>query len=218
MTRSTFDAVLKDLHLSIIQMGDLVDSQIKKSVKALVDQDEKLANEVIKNDDLIDNLQKEIEDKCVKSIAREQPLAKDLRFIFTTIKIVTDLERMADHAVDIAKICKHLIGEKYIKELIDIPRMSLLISDLLKKSIDAYIVADPKKAKETAKLDDNIDNIYKQVFSELLVIMMGSPQTIKQASQFLFIGKYLERIADHATNICESTIYLATGEVVDLNE
>jgi phosphate transport system protein len=218
MTRGSFDIHLQGLNNDILRMGSMVEKQIKQCIEALVNQDEQLANKVIQNDDLVDNLEKEIEDKCIKLIATQQPLALDLRNIFTTTKIVTDLERMADHAVDIAKITLRLKGEKYIKQLIDIPRMAEIVSEMIRLSLDAYVEGNSEKAYEICKMDDKIDAIYRQVFSELLVLMMEDPSTIKQSTQFLFICKFLERVADHVTNICEWTIYLVTGEQKDLNE
>ncbi|MCM8711554.1 phosphate signaling complex protein PhoU [Clostridium sp. SYSU_GA19001] len=218
MTRGSFDIHLQGLHQEILRMGSIVEKQIYQCIEALVHQDETLANKIIKDDDLVDNLQKEIEDKCIKLIATQQPLALDLRSIFTTTKIVTDLERMADHAVDIAKITLRLKNEKYIKQLIDIPKMADIVKEMIKNSIDAYVSGNVQKAYDTCKMDDKIDAIYKQVFSELLTIMAGDSTTINQVTQFLFICKFLERVADHATNICEWTIYLVTGEQKDLNE
>lgn len=218
MTRNSFDANLHELHSDLLRMGSVVEKQIYKCIEALVNQDSALAEEVIKNDDIVDDMQREIEGKCIKLTATQQPLAHDLRNIFTTTKIVTDLERMADHAVDIAKITQRLIGEKYIKQLIDIPRMAAIVREMIKLSLDAYVQGDVEKAYSTCKMDDEVDGIYRQVFSELLVLMMEDTTTIKQATQFLFVCKFLERVADHTTNICEWTIYLVTGEQVDLNE
>lgn len=218
MTRGSFDIHLRELHDDILRMGSIVEKQIHQCIEALVNQDAKLASKIIENDDLVDNLQKEIEDKCIKLIATQHPLAHDLRKIFTTSKIVTDLERMADYAVDIAKITTRLKGEKYIKQLIDIPRMGDIVKEMIKLSLDSYIEGNVEKAYQICKMDDEIDAIYKQVFSELLVIMMADSSAIKQATQFLFICKFLERFADHTTNICEWTIYLVTGEQKDLNE
>jgi phosphate transport system protein len=218
MTRNSFDVNLHGLHNDLLKMGSAVEKQIHNCIEALVNQNSALAEEVIKNDDIVDNLNKEIDSKCIKLIATQQPLALDLRTIFTTTKIVTDLERMADHAVDIAKITQRLIGEKYIKQLIDIPRMAEIVKEMIHLSIDAYVRGDVEKAYDTCKMDDKVDAIYRQVFSELLVLMMGDSTTIKQATQFLFVCKFLERVADHATNICEHTIYLVTGEQIDLND
>lgn len=218
MTRKSFDINLEELHNDLVRMGSIVEKQIYDSVDALVNQNDELANKIIKDDDIVDNIETEIENKCIMLIAREQPLAKDLRNIFTTIKIVTDLERMADHAVDIAKIVLRIKDEKYIKELVDIPRAAKIVQEMIKESLDAYIAGDVDKAYAVCKMDDEIDAIYKKVFSDLLAIMAKDQSIVNQAAQFLFVGKFLERIADHVTNICEWTIYLVTGEQKDLNE
>lgn len=218
MVRKTFDGELDSLHHDLIRMGNTVEKQIDDCITALVHQDENLANEVIKNDDIVDKIEIDIEEKCIKLIARQQPLATDLRRIFTTIKIVTDLERIADHAVDIAKVTLRIKDEKYIKPLIDIPRIAEIVQGMIKESLDAYVMLDTNEAERICKNDDIIDGIYKQVFRELLVFMMEDPKTITQATQFLFVCKFLERIGDHVTNICEWIIYLVTGEYKDLND
>ncbi|QAT40127.1 phosphate signaling complex protein PhoU [Clostridium sp. JN-9] len=218
MTRKGFDSELQYLHNDILRMGSIVEKQIHQSIESLVNQDDNLANTVIKNDDLVDNLQKEIESKCIILIAREQPLAIDLRTIFTSIKLVTDLERMADHAVDIAKIARILKNEKFIKELIDIPKMADIVQNMIKESLDAYVEGNVDKAYDVCEMDDQIDGIYRRVFNELLPMMTKDSSIVNQVTQFLFICKYLERVADHVTNICEWTIYLVTGEQKDLNE
>ena len=216
--RKIFEEELQDLHNSLLRMGSVVEKQIYLSIESLVNQDADKAEEIIKNDDIVDDLQKEIEDKCIKLIAMQQPLATDLRNIFTATKIATDLERMADHAVDIAKITKRLKDEKYIKELNGIPRMADIVKEMIKEALDAYVDGDVDNAYATCKMDDEIDSIYKAIFEELLQIMSKDSSTVAQAAQFLFVCKFLERIADHATNICEWTIYLVTGEQVDLND
>lgn len=218
MSRKNFDAELIHLHEELKKMGDIVKAQISDSIKALVSQDMNLADEVVRKDDLVDDLEKEIEDKCIKLIATRQPLAIDLRSVFTMSKIVTDLERIADHAVDIAKIAKQLEGQKYIKELIDIPRMSAIVEEMIDGCLETYMERDVDLAYAVCKKDDSVDAIYKQIFSELLVLMLGDPKVIQQATRFLFVAKFLERMADHTTNICEWTIYLITGKKVDLND
>lgn len=218
MARKIFESNLEELHNDLLKMGDIVEKQIYQSIEALVNKDISLAEKTIKDDDIVDNMQYEIEDKCIKLIATQQPLAGDLRKIFSTIKIVTDLERMADHAVDISKTAKILANEEYMKELVDIPKISKLVKKMIEQSLDSYVNADVEKAYEVCKMDDEVDEIYEQVFKELLVFMSSDPRLINQAAQFLFICKFLERIADHTTNICESTIYLVTGVQVDLNE
>lgn len=218
MTRKGFDSKLEELHNDLLRMGSIVEKQIYQSIESLIGQDEEMADMVIKNDDLVDDLQKEIENKCIILIAKEQPLAIDLRTIFTATKIVTDLERMADHAVDIGKITKRLKNEKYIKELIDIPQMARIVQNMIKESLDAYVAGDVDKAYEVCKMDDEIDALYRRTFEELLGMMSKDGSIINQATQFLFICKFLERVADHVTNVCEWTIYLVTGEQKDLNE
>ncbi|GLC32833.1 phosphate signaling complex protein PhoU [Clostridium omnivorum] len=218
MTRGSFDTNLQELHNDLLRMGSIVEKQIYECIEALVNQDDAQANKVIDNDDLVDELQREIEGKCIKLIATQQPLALDLRNIFTTTKIVTDLERMADHAVDIAKITKRLKGEKYIKQLIDIPKAADIVKEMIKQALDAYVEGNVEKAYAVCKMDDKVDALYKQVFSELLGLMAKDSSTVNQATQFLFVCKFLERVADHVTNICEWTIYLVTGDQVDLNE
>ncbi|AJA48190.1 phosphate-specific transport system accessory protein PhoU [Clostridium pasteurianum DSM 525 = ATCC 6013] len=218
MPRKVFDLHLEEMHTDLLRMGSMVEKQIFQCIESLVNQDQTLAQKVIDNDDIIDDMQKEIENKAIKLIAMQQPIAMDLRNIFTTTKIVTDLERIADHAVDIAKVTKRLKKYKDIKTLTNISHMADLVKEILKYSLDAYVQGDVKAAYAICKKDDEIDAIYKQIFSEFLVIMMENPKTINQLTQFLFACKYLERIADHTTNICESTIYLVTGEQIDLNE
>jgi len=218
MTRTGFDAALENLNEDLLRMGSIVEKQIRQSVEALVNKDEELAMQIIENDDLVDNLQREIEGKCIKLIAREQPLAIDLRVIFTVSKIVTDLERMADHAANIAKAVKRLKSEVYIKELVDIPRMSSIIEKMLKLALDSFIDRNIISAAEICKLDDEVDALFKRVFSDLLAIMSRDSSAINQGTQFMMIASKLERIGDHITNICEWNIYLVTGNHMDLNE
>lgn len=218
MTRTGFDIALGELHDELLRMGSIVEKQIHLCIEALVNQDEEMAVQIIANDDLVDDLQKDIEDKCIRLIGKEQPLATDLRVLFTTSKIVTDLERMADHAVDIAKIVRRIKKEKYINELINIQKMADKIKDMIKEALDAYVECDAKKAYAVSKKDDEVDIIYKIVFNQLIAEMIKDNSTVNQAAQLLFVCKYLERIGDHVTNICEWTIYQVTGEYKDLNE
>ncbi len=208
---------LENLQHEILRMGCLMEEAVKKSIKALVMQNAVLAKEVILADDELDELEHRIESHCIRLIATEQPVARDLRIIFTALKIITDLERMADHAVDIAKIAIRLADEQYIKPLIDIPRMADIAISMVKDSLDAYVHQNAAMAEEICKRDDTVDGLYAQIFRELLTYMMQDPQNISQATYFLFVGKYLERIADHATNVCEWVIYVDTGEHKELN-
>lgn len=199
-------------------MGGMVEKQINDCISALVKQDSSLAEEIIKNDNLVDTMENDIEEKCVKLIARQQPLATDLRRIFATIKLVTDLERIADYAVDISRITLQLKDDRYIKPLIDIPKMGEIVQLMIKGAIDAYVDLDVKAAEEICSMDDQVDILNRQVFRDLLDIMKRDPETIPQSTQFLFISKFLERAGDHVTNVCEWIIYLVTGEHRNLND
>jgi phosphate transport system protein len=218
MTRNYFDKELHELHLLMLKMCTEVEEALINTVYALKNQDINMAQAVIDGDDVIDDMESIIEDRCLKLIALQAPMAKDLRFIATALKIITDLERIADHAVDISKITIRLKDETYIKELIDIPRMGEMTTRMIKESIDAYVNQDAEKAKEVAKMDDEVDALHKQIFRELLLIMMEDPKKISQATSFLFVSKSLERIGDYVTNICEKIIYAVTSEHVNLND
>lgn len=217
MIRQNFQNSLKELQQQLLRMGSLVEEAIAHSVKALATQDEALAQSVIDKDDQIDDLELAIEEQCLKLIATQQPMAKDLRTISTGLKIITDLERMADNAVDIAKVAKRLSSEPLIKPLIDIPLMGECTQKMVKNALDAYVNEDVEMARNLDNDDDQVDHLYAQIFRELLTYMMEDPKTIKQATHLLFVSRYLERIGDHATNIGEAVVYLATGERQDLN-
>lgn len=218
MTRNYFEQELEKLDVHLLKMSSIVEETLNNAIKALKEQDVELAQKVIDNDDAIDEMEIAVEDECLKLIALQSPLAKDLRMIATALRIITDLERVADYAVDISKITIRLAHETYIKELIDIPRMTEIISTMLRESIDSYVKQDVDKAQKAAQMDDEVDGIHKQIFKELLLIMMEDHEKINQAAYFLFVSRYLERIGDHITNICERIIYSVTGEYVDLNE
>jgi len=216
-TRTTFDQALSELKQDILRMGFYVEEAISRAVESLAKQDVSLAQSVIDGDVLIDNQETLIEDKCMKLIATQQPLAKDLRRIAAGLMITTDLERMADLACDIAKITRRIADQPLIKPLIDIPRMAEIAQKMVKESLDAYVREDVQLAVSMAKDDDLVDSLHNQVFRELLVYMMENPKIINQATALLFASRHLERIADHATNIGERIVYLVTGERKELN-
>lgn len=216
--RTHFDQELEKVHLHILKMGSMVEEAIDKAIEALIKQDEEMANAVIDGDDKIDEMEVYIENECVRLIATQQPIARDLRTIFTAIKLITDLERIADHAVDIAKNTKRLVNEVYIKPLIDIPRIADIVKHMLRDALTSYINTDVDLAMRTCKLDDQVDGLHAQIYRELIALMLEDPRNIKQATHFLFISSYLERVADHATNICEWVIFVETGEHKDLND
>lgn len=211
-TRHFFDRELEELHLELIKMGSLVEESIQNTITALKKQDIILAREIFINDDVIDDLEQRIERKCLNLIARQQPLARDLRAISAALKIITDMERIADHSSDIAEITIRMSNEKYIKPLIDIPKMAELASQMVKKSIDAYVRQDIALAQEVCKSDDAVDDLFSKIVLELINLIKNEPTAAEQAIDLMFIAKYLERMADHATNIGEWVVFSVTGE------
>ncbi len=211
-TRHFFDKELEELHLELIKMGSLVEESIENTIQALKKQDTALARKIFKNDDIIDDLEKKIEKICLTLIARQQPLAKDLRSISTALKIITDMERIADHSADIAEITIRMADEKYIKPLIDIPKMAELAKLMVNKSIDAFVKQDIELAKSVCRSDDEVDDLFMKIILELVSFMKNDPQSVEQGINFMFIAKYLERMADHATNISEWVVFNVTGE------
>lgn len=216
-TRHSFHQELTQLKQDILRMTDLVEEAIQRSVEALKDQDVEKAQMVIDGDDAIDDMEHRIEKRCLELLALQQPMAVDLRFIGTALKMITDLERIGDHAVDIAKATVRLADRPYIKPLIDIPRMAELARAMLRQVIAAFIEGDPDRAQEAAERDHQLDHLYSQVFRELITFMIEDPRTIEQATQLLVVAGGLERVGDHITNLAEWTVYMVTGERKDLN-
>ncbi len=212
MTRQSYNQELEVLREELCHMGTVVVKAIDNSIKALVEQNLELAQQVMDGDDIIDDMQVEIEDKCMILIARQQPLARDLRIIGTGLKITTDLERVGDHAFDIANIVLKMGNQPHIKPLIDIPRMANMAQKMLKDALEAYISLDITVAEQVCRDDDEVDILYEQIFRELLTYMIEEPKNISQATQIIFVARFLERVADHATNIAEWIIYLVTGQ------
>ena len=216
--RQTFHQEIEALQNDILRMGTMVEESIQRAVESLAAGNLEGARRVVDGDDAIDDLNVDIEKRSLTLLALQQPIASDLRFIGTALKIVTDLERMADHAVDIAKVAIRLDGDPLIKPLIDIPRMADLVRRMTRDSLKAFVQRDTAAALQMIALDDDLDHLYSQIFRELLVIMMNDPATIKQATYLLFVAQYLERIGDHCTNLGEWIIYMVTGEIKDLND
>jgi len=198
----------------VLKMGGFVEESIRKSVKALVERDRNLAIEVIDGDAIVNNFDVEIEEECIRFLAIWQPTGSNLRFITTAIKIITDLERMGDLAVDICERTIELNDEPPLKPYIDIPRMAEAAQKMLKDSLDAFVVRDSELALSVCAADDFVDNLNHQIFNELLVYMLKDPKNISRAVRLTYITKYLERIADHATNIAEMVVYMVKGKVI----
>jgi phosphate transport system protein len=209
---------IKLLNVELMEMATLVEKQIYDSVLALKTQDLELATKIMKNDDIVDNFQKEIEDKCIKIIATESPVAKDLRNVYTTSKIVTDLERIADYAVDICKIVSRIEGVSFSEEISPIWEMVDIVRNMIKTAIEAFINGDLEAAYKICDMDDRVDTIYQGMFGIVLKKMVKDESMINQGTQILFASKYLERVGDHVTNICEWIIFSKKGSYVDLNE
>jgi len=218
VARRIFEDHLTVLHENLLKMGLLVEEAIYKAMKSLVEKDLELALEVVLDDQNINDLELQVEQKCFELIATQQPVGTDLRRIATMLKVSADLERMGDHAVSIAKTTLRLKNETYIKPLIDIPKMSELIKEMVHEVLAAYVELDRDAAIDISKKDDKIDKYYAKIFLELVDIMKENPDWINQASHLLLVAQHLERIGDYVTNICEWIVYLKTGSLVDLNK
>ncbi len=216
-SRTHFDAEMGQLHEQILRMGAQVERSISDAVNALAKQDAALAQRIIDEDDIADSMKLAIEDMCARIIATQQPLARDLREVLAANEIATDLERLGDHAVDIAKVAIKLKDERYIKKLIDIPRMSGMALDMVRGSLDAYVREDVVLAEDTCKADDMVDDLRDALMRELFTYAFEMPGQMVQIINFMFVVWFLERIADHATNISEWVIYHVTGEHRDMN-
>ncbi len=211
---SIFDDELRNLKEKVLKMGILVEAAIRDSIKALVERDSDLAREVIKKDHQINALDVEIDEECIRLIALRQPKAGDLRFITTAMKITTDLERMGDLAEDICERAIELNEEPPLKPYIDIPRMAEIAQGMLIDVLDAFVRKEPSIAYDVIKRDDEVDRLTVQVFNELLFFMIQDPKTVSRAVKITYIAKYLERIADHATNIAEMVVYMVEGKMI----
>ena len=218
-TRQAYIEDLAKLQRRVFEMGMAAAKAVSLSMKSLLEADKKLAEEVMKNDDILDDMIVDIEDRCILLIAKQQPIAHDLRVIATGFKISTDLERIGDHAFDIAKIAKRLGegGNGHIKPLLDIPRMAGLATQMLRDALTAYVNMDVELADKVCQADDEVDALYNQLFRELLTYMLADPAVINDATQLIFVARYLERVADHTTNIAEWVIYLQTGQRLHKN-
>jgi phosphate transport system protein len=205
---------LSDLKDRVLRMGSLVEDAIRKSIKALVDRNRDLALSVIDGDSIINTHDVEIEEECIRLLAIWQPTGSNLRFITTAIKIITDLERMGDLAVDICERTIELMDEPQLKPYIDIPRMAEASQKMLKDSLDAFVEKDADLAMQVCAADDFVDNLNQQIFNELLIYMLQDPKNIARAVRLTYVAKYLERVGDHATNIAEMVVYMVKGKVI----
>ncbi|NKB80362.1 MAG: phosphate signaling complex protein PhoU [Nitrospirales bacterium] len=209
-----FDEELADLKGKILRMGALVEEQITEAMKALTERNEDLARQVIENDKRVNTMDVEIDEACLEFMALYQPAARDLRFITTAMKISTELERMSDLAENICERALELNTEPQLKPYIDIPIMAERAMAMVRESLDAFVKGDAALARKVLGDDDSVDDLTEQLFRELLSFMIETPQTISRAIRLSFIAKYIERIADHATNVAELVVYMVEGKII----
>lgn len=215
--RNRFDRQLSTLNDELIEMGSMIEKSIETAIKALVNQDVDLARHAIEADEEIDRQERIIEDLCLKLLLQRQPVAKDLRLISSALKMITDMERIGDHASDISEITIALADQPYIKKLEHIQQMAKETMIMLVGSIEAFVDKDLEKANEVIKRDDVVDDLFDKVKKELIQMIHENADKGEQAADLLMVAKYMERIGDHATNISEWVIFSITGEHKSMN-
>lgn len=213
-TSTHYERQLRTLKRQLLLMGHKAEMAIGTATKALVERRPSLAERVVREDDELDTLEIEIDDLCYEILAREHPVARDLRFIATVIKIVKDLERIADNGVNIARRALEIMNEPELGPIIDVPVMARAAERILRDSLDAFVNADAEMAQRVIESDRYIDAVYEQMFRELLTYMLEDPTTISRALRLVFVAKNLERVGDHASNIAEMVIFLVHGQDV----
>jgi phosphate transport system protein len=214
--RTIFHKRLQGIQDDILAMGSMVEKAISRSIEALKNRDLALAHQIIADDQKINEKRFEIEEKCIQLIATQQPMASDLRIIMSVHSITSELERIGDHAEGIAKITVMIGDEPPLKPLVDIPRMADKTNDMLRRSLEALVNREAGAAREIIAEDDEVDNLYNQVFRELLVFMMDDPKTITRATRLIWVAHNLERSADRVTNICERVVFIVTGKMEEI--
>ena len=212
MGRKNFENELKQLYIEIVEMGSFVESAIEDSIKAFRENNIELCKTIIENEKTVDEMEKRIESKCLWLIAREQPIASDLRKITAALKIITDMERIGDHAVDIAELTMRIADKNAFADSSHIPQMATAAIEMVRNAVTAYVNYDLKLAKTTEEKDDEVDEYFNLIKQELVEVFKNQAQNMDNAIDFLLIAKYLERIADHAVNICEWVHFSQTGE------
>ncbi len=214
--RTAFHKKLREVQDDVLAMVSMVEKATSRSIEALKERDLDKAHEIVADDPKINRKRFDIEEKCVQLIATQQPMASDLRTIICVLNIITEIERIGDHAEGIAKIVVMIGDEPPLKPLIDIPRMAQKVNDMLHRSLDALINRDADAARRIAAEDDEVDNLYDQVFRELLTFMAEDPKTITRATRLIWVAHNLERSADRVTNICERVVYMVTGKMEEI--
>jgi phosphate transport system protein len=209
-----FSEQLGEIKERVLRMGGLVEQMSRRVIQSLVQRDPGLLSDVKMMETQVNQLHIEIDEACLEIIALRQPTASDLRFIAAAMKINTDMERIGDQAINILECAESLLPVPPLKPLIDIPRMAEIAQEMLKASLDAFVNGDDELAYRIILRDDEVDQLKDQIFRELLTYMMGDPGTIPRAMDLILVSRHLERIADHATNICEDVIFMVKGKDV----
>jgi len=214
--RTVFHKHLREIQDDILAMGSMVSKAMLRSIEALKRRDLELAHEIIADDRKVNNKRFEIEEKCIELIATQQPMASDLRIIVAILNIIIEIERIGDYAAGISKIVIMIGDEPPVKPLIDIPRMADQAIDMLLRSLDAFVNRDAEAARKIIAEDDLVDNLYDQIFRELLTFMAEDPKTITRATRLIWVAHNLERSADRVTNICERVVFVVTGKMEEI--
>jgi phosphate transport system protein len=215
-TRGTLERELERARSDILRMGSLVENAVERSVESLKNRDPDLAQQVINDDEVINQLRYTIEEECLELIATQQPAAGDLRMVIAAMHIAVEMERMADHAEGNAEITQRIYQEPPLKPLIDLPVMARIAREMIHAALDAFLAHDAEAAQQVARRDDELDDLYQQIFRELLTYMLEDPRTITRATHLLWAAHNLERIGDRVTNVCERVIFMTTGKLEEL--
>ena len=215
--RATLDRELIEINDGLMRIGSLVDAAIERSMQSLADRDAALARQVDADDAKVNALRFQVEEECLALIARQQPAASDLRAVLAAFSIVTDLERMGDHAAGIARTVVHMGDQPLLKPLIDLPRMAETCREMLRLALQAYVERDTEKARSIVAMDDTVDGLYTQIFREILSFMVEDPHTTSRGLYLIFAAHNLERIGDRVTNIVERILFMTSGEMRELN-
>jgi len=215
--RATLDRELIEINEGLLRIGSLVDAAIERSIQSLAHRDVSMARQVDADDAKVNALRFQVEEACLALIARQQPAASDLRAVLAAFSIVTDLERMGDHAAGIARTVIHMGDQPLLKPLIDLPRMAETCREMLRQSLQAYVERDTERARSIVAMDDVVDALYTQIFREILSFMVEDPHTTSRGLYLIFAAHNLERIGDRVTNIVERILFMTSGEMHELN-
>jgi phosphate transport system protein len=212
-TRQAFDEQLEELERRLVEMGRFVESMLERAVHALVEQDVGLARRVIADDDTADEMDLDIEQHCMRLLALQQPMSRDLRTIGTVMKVIADVERIGDYSVDIARTAVKLADEKYFKPLEDIPQMAEIVRQMLRQALEALVAHDLDQVARVVERDDAVDRLWYKILADVERLMQERPEVVPQAVALLLVARYLERVADHTVNIAERVAYMETGRL-----